>query len=154
MLNMNNTYFENLRKIGEAYETIRRAHEEKKQAILNEFGWESEELKTWYEEKKKMTYPIAAGACKAYRAWSQSVERETDEVEMDDFLWDREVKDFVEAMREAEIKSFIYTNSSTALMENMHQLAEEGCKMEGLVKIERANYWREPEEICGIRFSL
>jgi hypothetical protein len=154
MLNMNNTYFENLRKIGEAYETIRRAHEEKKQTIIDEFGWESEELKAWYEEKKKMTYPISQGACKAYRAWSQSVERETDEVEMDDFLWDREVKDFVEAMREAEIKSFIYTNSSTALMENMHQLVEEGCKMEGLVKIERANYWREPEEICGIRFSL
>lgn len=154
MLNRNNAHFEELRRIGYEFEEKRRAHEEKKQQILEDYGWESDELKAWYEEKKEMTYPVEAGACKAYRAWSQSVENEKDEVEMDDFLWDREVKDFVEAMREAGIESFIYTNSSTALMENMHRLTDEGCRMGKLVKISRQNLWREPEEVLGIRFFL
>lgn len=154
MLKKENAHFENLRKIGEAYETVRKAHEEKKQEILDTYGWESEELKAWYEEKKEMTYPIPAGACKAYRAYMQSLEREADELEMDDFLWDREVKDFVETLKAAGIATFIYTNSSTALMDNMHQLAEEGCSMDGLVKVERKNLWREPEEVNGIRFTV
>ncbi|MBP3805267.1 MAG: hypothetical protein J6I76_15515 [Oribacterium sp.] len=154
MLKKENAYFENLYKIGQAFETIRKAHEEKKADLIEKYGYDSEEMKVWYEEKKEMTYPVPQGACKAYRAWSQSLEREADEVEMDDFLWDREVKDFVEALRGAEITSFIYTNTSTALMDNIHQLTEEGCEMTGLVKVERKNLWREPEEINGIRFTV
>lgn len=154
MLKRENTHFEELLKIGEAYETIKKAHEEKKQTLIDTYGWDSDELKAWYEEKKEMTYPIPQGACKAYRAWQQSLEREADEVEMDDFLWDREVKDFVETLRAAGIESFIFTNTSTALMDNMHQLTEEGCRMDGLVKVERKNLWREPEEVNGIHFTV
>ena len=157
MLNRNNEHFENMRKIGEAYETVRRAHEEKKEEILEKYGWESEELKAWYEKKKEMTYPIPAEACKAYRAWMQTIEREEDEVAMDDFLWDREVSDFIDALRKAGIESFIYTNSSTAAMENMHAFEDEGCRLEGLCKITRkTNRWaaEEEEQILGARFSL
>jgi phosphoglycolate phosphatase-like HAD superfamily hydrolase len=154
MLKRENAHFEELLKIGEAYETIKKAHEEKKQTLIDTYGWDSDELKAWYEEKKEMTYPIPQGACKAYRAWQQSLERDADEVEMDDFLWDREVKDFVETLRAAGIESFIYTNSSSALMENLHQLTEEGCTMDGLVKIERKNRWSEEEHIYGIHFTV
>ena len=153
MLNRNNAHFEELRRIGDEYEERRRAHEEKKQQILEDYGWESDELKAWYEEKKEMTYPVEAGACKAYRAWSQSVEKEKDEVEMDDFLWDREVADFVDTLRKAGITEFAYTGKSTALMENIHQLAAEGCTMTGLYTRIKKEFWGETE-IQGIRFSV
>ena len=94
-MNANNTYFENLKRIGHEYEERRAAHESKKQHIIDTYGWDSEELKNWYAEKEAMTFPFEQGACKAYRAWAQSISRKEDELEMDDFLWEREVKDFI-----------------------------------------------------------
>ena len=76
---------------------------------------------------------------------------------MDDFLWEREVTDFVETLRKAGIKTFVYTNQSTAVMENLHQFAAAGCTMEGLCTITRQeNRWgdEEPTKVIGIRFSL
>ena len=76
---------------------------------------------------------------------------------MDDFLWEKEVHDFVAALREAGFSSFVYTNQSTAVMENLHQFAAEGCRLEGLCTITRKETrWgeEEPYEVQGIRFSL
>ena len=152
-----NTYFEKLEKIGHDFEEKRAAHEAKKQTIIDTFGWDSPELKAWYEEKEAMKFPISQGACKAYRAWAQSLSRKEDEVEMDDFLWEKEVADFIDALRKAGIGTFVYTNQSTAVMENLHQFAAAGCRMQGLCTITRhENRWgdEEPTEVMGIRFSL
>ena len=80
-----------------------------------------------------MKFPFEQGTCKAYRAFTQSLSRKEDELEMDDFLWDKEVKDFIDALREAGIKTFVYTNQSTAMMENLHAFAAQGCTMLGLL---------------------
>ena len=87
----------------------------------------------------------------------QSLSRKEDELEMDDFLWDKEVADFIEALRSAGIDTFVYTNQSTAVMENLHAFAAEGCTMTGLCTIIRhENRWgdEEPTEVMGIRFSV
>ena len=152
-----NTYFEELKEIGRAFEEKRRAHEEKKQQILDAYGWDSEELKAWYREKDEMTYPISEGACKAYRAFRMSDERSSSEFEMEDFLWDREVEDFIDALRKAGIKTFAYTNQSTAVMENLHAFAAAGCTMTGLCTVTRQEHrWGEDETTTypGIRFSV
>ena len=157
MLNKSNTYFEELHRIGCEFEERRAAHQSKKQDIVNQYGWDSEELKSWYAEKEAMKFPFPEGACKAYRAWAQSIRRMQDEVEMDDFLWEREVEDFVSTLRQAGIGSFVYTNQSTACMENLHQLAAAGCRMDGLCTITRQETrWgdEEPYEVMGIRLCL
>ena len=104
-----------------------------------------------------MIYPITQGACKAYRAFLNTLDHNEDEIEMDDFLWEREVKDFVKALKEAGFKSFIYTNQSTAVMENLHDFVKAGCTMTGLTTIKRTERRfgedRE-EEILGIHFTL
>ena len=156
-MNANNTYFENLKRLGREYEERRAAHESRKQHIIDTYGWDSEELKTWYADKEAMKFPFEQGACKAYRAFAQSIARKEDELEMDDFLWDKEVKDFIDALREAGIKTFVYTNQSTAVMENLHAFAAQGCTMLGLCTITRQETrWgdEEPTEIMGIRFQL
>lgn len=157
MLNRKNTYFESLRKLGTQFDEKKTALKEKKLQIIETYGWDSDELKAWYEEDKSLTYPVPQGACKAYRAFQSTIEKEEDEVFMDDFLWDREVADFIEALRKAGIESFIYTNQSTAMMENLHGFEAEGCKMEGLAKItrtERRFGENREEQILGVRFSL
>ncbi len=76
---------------------------------------------------------------------------------MDDFLWEKEVGDFIEALRTAGFQTFVYTNQSTAVMENLHQFAALGCRMEGLCTILRhESRWGDEEstEVMGIRFSL
>ena len=153
----NNTYFENLKRIGHEYEAARVERQARKQQIIDTLGWDSEELKAWYAEDQAAKFPFEQGACKAYRAWATSISRQEDELEMDDFLWDKEVSNFVEALRSAGIETFVYTNQSTAVMENLHAFAAAGCTMTGLCTItRRENRWgeEEPYEVQGIRFSL
>jgi len=47
---------------------------------------------------------------------------------MDDFLWEKEVADFIDALRKAGIDTFVYTNQSTAVMENLHPQRAVGCR--------------------------
>ena len=157
MMSKNNAYFENLKRIGHDWEAARVERQARKQQIIDTLGWDSDELKAWYEEDAAAKFPFESGVSKAYRAWAQSLSRKEDELEMDDFLWDKEVADFIEALRSAGIETFVYTNQSTAVMENLHAFAAQGCRMTGLCTITRQETrWgdEEPVEIMGIRFSL
>ena len=153
----NNTYFENLKRIGHEYEAARVERQARKQQIIATHGWDSAELKAWYEEDAAAKFPFESGVSKAYRAWAQSLSRKETELEMDDFLWNKEVRDFLETLRSAGIETFVYTNQSTAVMENLHAFAAEGCTMLGLCTITRQeSRWgeEEPYEVQGIRFRL
>ena len=133
MMNKNNAYFEELKRIGHEWEAARIERKARKQQIIDTLGWESDELKAWYEEDAAAKFPFEQGVSKAYRAWATSISRKEDELEMD------------------------YTNQSTAVMENLHQFAAAGCTMEGLCTITRQeNRWgdEEPTKVMGIRFSL
>ena len=156
MMNTNNIYFEEMKRIGHEWEAARAERQSRKQPIIDTYGWDSEELKAWDAEDEAAKVPFEAGASKAYRAWASSISRKEDEVEMDDFLWEKEVPDFTETLRRAGIKTFVYTNQSTAVMENLHQFVAAGCTMQGLCTITRQETrWgdEEPTEIMGIRFS-
>ena len=153
----NNTYFLTLKRIGHDYEAARIERQARKQQIIDTFGWDSAEIKAWYEEDKAAVFPISQGASKAYRAWASSIARQEDELEMDDFLWDKDVHEFVDALRQARIETFVYTNQSTAVMENLHAFAAESCTMIGLCTITRhETRWgdEEPNEVMGIRFRV
>ena len=157
MLSRENAVFNEMRRIGHEWEKAREERRTRKQEIIDTMGWDSEELKAWYAEDQAAKFPFEQGACKAYRAWASSISRKETELEMDDFLWEKEVRDFVEALRSAGIKTFVYTNQSTAVMENLHAFAAEGCTMMGLCTITRQETrWgeEEPYEVQGIRFSL
>lgn len=157
MLNERNTHFEELRRLGKEYEEKRKALEDQKARLIEKYGWNSDEVKAWYDVRNNMEYPVSQGACKAYRAWKNSVDSGLDDVEMDDFLWDKEVGDFVETLREAGIMSFVYTNQSTAMMDNLHDLEKEGCIMEGLCKREKIEKRLGEErviEVRGIHFTV
>ena len=157
MMSKNNTYFENLKRIGHDWEAARIERQARKQQIIDTLGWDSEELKAWYEEDAAAKFPFESGVSKAYRAWAQSLSRKEDELEMDDFLWDKEVEDFIEALRSAGIETFVYTNQSTAVMENLHAFAAAGCTMTGLCTITRQETrWGDEEltEVMGIRFRV
>lgn len=150
-----NAYFEEMYKMGCEYSKRKEAHDAKKQEIIDTYGWDSEELKAWYEEKEQLQNPISMGMHKAFRAWEES--EGNDEVVMKDFTWEKERHDFIDTLRKARIKSMVVTNQSTGLMEDLHGYVQEGCTMVGLCTIIEHNCkWGEEQEeqIMGIRFNI
>ncbi|WP_027868875.1 hypothetical protein [Eubacterium sp. AB3007] len=149
---MMNTYFAEMERIGKEYEEEKAKWEQEKKDILKEKGWDSEEYKAWKESNKEIEFPFTGGQMKAYRACRHSEEQGLENVIMDDFLWDKEVTDFADTLRAAGIERFIYTNQSTAVMENIHGLIANGCKMEGPVTFEKDS-WMGKETILGLAFT-
>jgi hypothetical protein len=147
-----NTYFEELNRIARDFEERHEAHQELKQQIIDTKGWDSEELKVWYEEEEEnFQHPISTGAFKAYRAWFYS---DTDEVIMDDFTWEREHHDFIDTLRNAGIQTLVVINQSTGLMETIHGYVAEGCTMLGTCTITKKEISGISFQIKGIRFQL
>ena len=58
-----------------------------------------------------------SGTYKALWAFRNSIVRGTDELEASEYIWKNEVKDFVEALRKAGIKTFVVTTNSTSLLD-------------------------------------
>ena len=78
MMNKNNAYFEELKRIGHEWEAARIERKARKQQIIDTLGWESDELKAWYEEDAAAKFPFEQGVSKAYRAWATSISRKED----------------------------------------------------------------------------
>lgn len=148
-----NSMKDNLRRLEEE----ERARNELKEKIIKEHGWDSDELREWYEEEDKRVFPYTRGEMKAFWTWGHNIERDCTTFEMNDFLHkEAEVTDFLNTLRRAGISSFIYTNQSTAVMRNIHQFVHAGCTMNGIAELSRKSLWSdEPDEIIpGIKFSL
>ena len=76
---------------------------------------------------------------------------------MNDFLWDRDVKDFSDTLKAAGVTTFVLTNQSTALMENIHQLEDEGWKLLGTCKLPVKEFRYGSDRIVdhlGLRFEI
>ena len=66
----NNTYFENLKRIGHEYEAARVERQARKQQIIDTLGWDSEELKAWYAEDQAAKFPFEQSTpTRARRSW-------------------------------------------------------------------------------------
>lgn len=92
------------------------------------------------------------GSNKARWAWTGR-RKDYEEFVIDNYVWESEIHDFIGTLREAGVKSFIFTDQSTALMYNIHGFVAEGCKMVGLATVEHKDFIINTT-IQGIRFSL
>ena len=64
MLNTNNTYFENIKRLGHEYEAARVERKARKEQIIAAHGWDSEELKAWYAEDNAAKFPFPQAPAK------------------------------------------------------------------------------------------
>lgn len=95
------------------------------------------------------------GMYKALWAFRNSIARSTDELEVRDLIWGEEIKDFVTTIRTAGIQTFVVTTHSSGLMEMLHKFAENGCTLEGLATIRRAETeYSDAEQVNGLRFKV
>lgn len=156
MTNLKDNYcFNVMKRTSEMYEEIIGAHESKKESVIETYGWDSPETQEWYNkyDEIKKNFLFNGGQCKAYRAWCSSVKWNHEIFVLDEFLWDDEINDFIQTLREAGIKEFAYMNSSTAVMNNIHGFINGGYDFAGLYVIQNKDKYRD-DVVKGIRFKL
>ena len=149
-----NKVFEEIRSKATEWDAIRTEHKKQEEAIIEAHGYCSDELQVWKKANILPPFPITDGAMKAFRAWQANSENETSEFEFSDFTWERETHDFIETLRKAGIKTMVLTCSSTALIENLHAYAAEGCTIEGVATVTRNYRWGETKTLQGIRLRI
>ena len=150
-----NACYEEMTQTCRAWQAAKDERKARKQEIINTLGWDSEELKAWYEEDKAAAFPYTSGEMKAYWAFKNSLE--LDELEMADSCWENEWQDFVTTLRKMGISHFTVTTQSTGLMGDLYGYQNEGCTMLGLHTIEKhENRWgsEDIEKVKGILFEI
>lgn len=150
-----NYCFNVMKNTSQMYERLITAHEDKKESVIGTYGWDSPETNEWYKkyDEIKKNFPFNGGQCKAYRAWRSSVRWNSEIIVLDEFLWDEEMDDFIQTLKEAGIKEFVYTNGSTALMGNIHGFVNGGYNFAGLYEIQNKDKYCD-DVVKGIRFKL
>ena len=151
-------YFHRMYEEASRFHQARRKREKEKRALIAANDWDA--VNAWNEREKQFPNPFAPftpGQEKAYWAFFQSSEIETGDLEMSDFLWEYEVKDFSDTLRAAGLTTFVLTNQSTGLMRNIHELETEGWRLVGACKlaVKENRYGCERiEERLGLRFEI
>lgn len=146
-----NEHMNELTKRLNEYERECKRYEEEKEAKRAEL--DRDEFWAWYEKHDKPEYPLTRGQAKAWHLWYWN---EREELNFDDFVWEKEAKDFIDTLRAAGVKTFTMTNDSTALMENMHWFQENGCTLMGLCEVDPMDEWERKHNGMkkGVRFAL
>ncbi len=115
-----------------------------------------ETMKQMLEDEKEGK--LSQGAASALQMWMNGKKgfhtrgnRRFTAYEMKSFLWDKEVKDFVQTLVKVGITRFVYTNTSTAVMDNLHLLEQEGCCIRGLAVMEKGFF---DEDKKGIEIEV
>lgn len=93
---------------------------------------------------------LTRGKLEAY--WSWWYNRDGEEIIEDGHLWCRDIPEFVKAMRQAGVESFITTNCSTDLMESLHSFAAHGCTIGELCIVKAKTEFDSDKQ--GIRIKL
>lgn len=144
-----NAYFTEKKALLEAWCEKRAALNREKDAAWDRN--DSETARRCIRERDAMTCPLTQGEVEAVRAW----EPEAETFVATDHLWTKDIHDFVACIREAGITTFLFTDTSTALMESIHEFAKEGALLEGPETYTTNDSWNgEPRMHLALRFTF
>ena len=152
-------YFEDMNAIANKYWNYRNEFEATKDKIYEEYGYDSDEMKQYYAKAKEIASnnPYTSGEYRALRMYNESINNGYNELILNDRiggLWYNEVEDFINCLKVAGVKSFVYIDDSTMLMRNIHGFSENGFIFDSLyVRKEKDPFFNHHVDIYrGIRF--
>lgn len=118
----------------------------------------NEKIRTYFESIREAAEndakKVSRGTLEAYWTYEFNCNNDCSEFACNELPWTTDMSDFVKAMREAGLETIAVTETSTALLENLHKLANQGCTIDGLCKVTRSNIWGNVEEIPAIRIRM
>ena len=96
---------------------------------------------------------VSLGASRAFwtyndgkKDWNTHAGRKVSAYGFSGFCWEKDIHDFITTLRNIGVKKFVITNTSTALMDNLHGFADEGCYIGGLVTRQPETKWSPFEQ--------
>lgn len=72
-----------------------------------------------------------------FSAYKSSKNRELDEIDFNDVIWNYDVEDIVKELREAGCETFTISSTFSSLLETIWEFEQLGCRMDGLTQIEQ-----------------
>ena len=98
---------------------------------------EMQQLKARYDEAKEKENSAGMEAARAsYRKLSEdAAERGNEYIDLHDVVWDKDVEALIASLRENGIEYFTFSSTWSSAVETAWLFTENGCTLEGLVKI-------------------
>lgn len=143
-----NVYFENMYEDCRAYEKAKDERMKRRTALVKAEDWEG--VKAFdRREAAEFPKPYTRGQSDAFSAYRENLYNQNKGFfEVKDLPWEKDMPDFLSALREAGIQTILVTDQSTGLMRGLFTLEELGCLMIGLQTYTRTtDRWGETEEI-------
>jgi hypothetical protein len=78
--------------------------------------------------------------------------QESENIIIDRSPWDSDLPDFVEALLEAELSEFVFSDESTAAMQTLHALVVAGYSVSAIT-VDMTNKYGSTERIKGLLMS-
>ncbi|MCO7136414.1 hypothetical protein [Eubacterium callanderi] len=72
---------------------------------------------------------------KVYRLYEDAAERGNEYIDLHDVVWDKDVEALIASLRENGIEYFTFSSTWSSAVETAWLFTENGCTLEGLVKI-------------------
>ncbi len=76
--------------------------------------------------------------CEAWRLWrfyEEAKERNNEYIDINEVVWDKDVKPMIDAMRKFGIEYFTFSSGWSSAVETAWLFTENGCTLEGFVEI-------------------
>lgn len=95
-------------------------------------------------EEKGQTY------AKLYRYYSEAQQRKNNYIDLNEVVWDKDVPDLIEGFRSCGIDHFTFSSSWSSAIETAWLFTENGCSLEGLIRINSAHKDFETHEFTKV----
>ena len=79
-------------------------------------------------------------SCNVLRAYCESIDRNLDEIDFSFITYETKISEIVENLRACGVKSFTLSDQSTALMSELHEFLNAGCKLVGSTEVRMSAY--------------
>ena len=99
----------------------------------------NEKIRTYFESIREAAEndakKVSRGTLEAYWAYEFNCNNDCSEFACNELPWTTDMSDFVKAMREAGLETIAITETSTALLENLHKLAIRAAPLTDFAKL-------------------
>lgn len=116
-----------------------------------------EAARNTYHELEEQIGAKGDSYARIYQLYSEARERGNEYIDLNDTIWDKQVKPLIDSLREYGIEKFTFSSSWSSAVETAWLFTQNGCRLEGLVEINsrhRAFMSEEYEKAHGYLFFI
>lgn len=110
-----------------------------------------------YQELEQQINAKGDSYARLYQLYSEARERGNEYIDLNDTIWDKQVKPLVDSLREYGVEKFTFSSTWSSAVETAWLFTQNGCRLEGLLEINsrhKAFMSGEYEKAHGYLFSI